>query len=216
MVAEAIGDAFLMMSILAPAIFVDRLTPGNGSLALLAVGLAVLAVLYVIITALGPVSGAHFNPLVTLASLLRGEMSVAEAAGYLTAQVGGAIFGVMVTHWMFELPALALSETSRTGAGQWLGEVVATFGLFVTIEGCRRAKVQQGGWPVALYVYGAVWFTSSTCFANPAVTLARALTDTPTGILPADAPMFVLSEAVGAGLALLVFGWMFRGQEEGR
>ncbi|MEO1579736.1 MAG: aquaporin, partial [Pseudomonadota bacterium] len=167
------------------------------------------AILYVIITILGPISGAHFNPAVTLAFLLRGEIPLPLALSFIAVQIAAGILGVWATHLMFELPVLQLSTTMRTGAAQWWAEIVATFGLLTVIFGGLRHRPEAVPALVALYITGAYWFTASTSFANPAVTIARGLSDTFAGIDPANAPMFIAMQIVGAILAVFFARWLF-------
>jgi glycerol uptake facilitator-like aquaporin len=208
--AEFIGTAALLAVVVGSGIMAERLSPANAGVALLANALATGLGLYVLITILGPVSRAHFNPVVTLAALVNGELAGALALGYATVQWIGAIAGVWLAHLMFDLPLLQTSAHARTGIGQWVSEAVATAGLLVTIGGCMRFAPAQVATAVGVYIASAYWFTASTSFANPAVTTARALTDTFAGIRPADVPAFVASQLVGMafGLALgrVLFG----------
>lgn len=208
MVAEMVATGFLLISILAPGIFVKRLTPADDSMLLMAVAAAVFATLLILIQVFGPVSGAHLNPLVTLAAWRRGDVKAGQAFVYIAGQVIGAVGGVVVTHAMFEQSWWQVSTTVRTGTGQWLGEVVATFGLFCVLEAARRFQLSSGPLLVASYVFAAIWFTSSTCFANPAVTIARSLTATPTGISPENVAAFIGAEAIGATLGILLFAFL--------
>ena len=196
--AEALGSGLLFACVVGSGIMGDKLSGGNVAVALLANSLATGALLFGLITMLGPVSGAHFNPVVTLIMRLRGEIGTGTALAYGAAQLAGGIAGVWVAHGMFDLPILQVSGHVRAGAGQWLGEGVATFGLILTILGTvkhRHVWVPPG---VAFYIVAAYWFTSSTSFANPAITLARALTDTFAGIAPASVPGFVAAQVAGA------------------
>lgn len=186
--AEWLGTAFLLAAVVGSGIMAEKLAGGNGALALLCNTLPTGAILVVLILTFGPLSGAHFNPAVTLAFALRGELPWSIAAVYITAQVAGAIIGVWVAHLMFELPLWQLSITVRTGAGQWLAEAVATFGLLLTIFGCLARTPADVPYAVGLYITAAYWFTASTSFANPAVTIARTLSDTFAGIAPAAPP----------------------------
>src|SRR5579863_3001436 len=178
----------------------ERLAGGNTAIALLANTGATVAVLATLIALLGPVSGAHFNPAVSLVQALRKALPWREASGYVAVQVLGCCLGAMLAHAMFELPLLQSSIRVRTGAGQWLAEAVATFGLLLVVLGYRR--VQDVPWMVAAWIGAAYWFTASTSFANPAITVARSLSDTFAGIRPADAPAFIAAQLVGALLAL--------------
>lgn len=206
--AEAIGTAFLLISIVATGILAQKLAAGNIAVALLAITTAVGAALAALIVMFQAISGAHFNPLVTLMVAVLGDMKWRDVPPYLLAQIGGGCLGVMVSNLMFDLPAVVLSTTARTGTGQWLGEFVATFGLFAAIWASARLRPAALPLVVAGYVYAAIWFTSSTCFANPAVTIARALTDTLCGIRPADVPAFLAFQLLGAGAATALFQWL--------
>ncbi len=205
--AETLGTAFLVGTVVGSGIMADRLT-GDVALALLGNTIPTGAILVVLITILRPVSGAHFNPAVTFAFLLRGEQRPAEAGAYVGAQILGGIIGTILAHMMFDLAPVQVSETVRTGAGQWLAEIVATFGLVATILAGIRFRADAVPWLVGLYITAAYWFTASTSFANPAVAIARGLTDTFSGIRPVDLPGFVIAECVGAGLAVVLIGWM--------
>jgi len=206
--AECGGTAVLLATVVGSGIMAERLADGNVAIALLGNTIPTGAILVVLITALGPVSGAHFNPAVTLAFLVRREIAVATALIYLLAQVAGGIAGTLLAHAMFEEPIWQLSGQVRTGPAQWLSEAVATFGLVATIFAALRWRPDGVAWMVGLYITAAYWFTASTSFANPAVTIARALTDTFSGIRPIDAPAFVIVQAVGAVLAALALGWL--------
>jgi glycerol uptake facilitator-like aquaporin len=208
--AEAIGSGFLFAAVIGSGVMAERLAGGNGALALLANTLATGAILYVLIEVLGPVSGAHFNPAVTLAFRLDREIASGLAAAYVAAQLAGGIAGVALAHAMFDLPPLQLGEHARTGAGQWLGELVATFGLvLVILLGARRRPATVPA-VVALYIAAAYWFTSSTSFANPAITVARSLSNTFAGIAPADAPAFVAAQLAGALIAVAASRYLAR------
>ena len=185
----------------------DRLTD-DGALALLGNTIPTGAILVVLITALGPVSGAHFNPAVTLAFAVRREIARREALAYVAVQVLGGIAGCLIAHAMFELPILQMSQTVRTGPGQWLAEVVATFGLVGAIIAGLRFRAEAVPWLVGLYITAAYWFTASTSFANPAVAIARGLSNTFSGIRPLDVPAFVGSEIIGSLLAVAFFAWL--------
>lgn len=214
--AEWLGTAFLLATVVGSGIMAQKLSGGNVALALLCNTIATGAILVVLILIFAPISGAHFNPVVTLAFTLRGETAWTDAAAYLVAQIAGAIAGVGIAHMMFELPVLQLSLTERTGAGQWLAEAVATFGLLATIlgVGCRTPTAVP--YAVGLYITSAYWFTSSTSFANPAVTIARSLSDTFAGIAPHDIPAFIAAQFIGAGLAVLLRRWLWGGATEER
>ena len=194
--AEFFGSAFLLMAVCGSGIMAERLAGGNAALALLANALATGGALFALISALGPISGAHFNPLVTLALAPRRDW-----AAYVAAQLSGAVVGILLAHAMFELPLLQVSTHARSGWAQGLSEGIATFGLIALILLLVRARSTAVPAAVAAYIVGAYWFTASTSFANPAVTLARALTDTFCGIAPQDVPGFLLSQALGAALA---------------
>lgn len=213
LVAEWLGTAFLLATVVGSGIMAERLSGGNVGLALLANALATGGGLIALILTFGGISGAHFNPAVTLAMWLRKEMSTGAALGYLAVQVLGAFCGVAAAHGMFGEPLFFASQHVRTGPAQWWSEFVATFGLLAVIFGCSRNRPEMTPYAVAAYIVGAYWFTASTSFANPAVTLARAATDTFAGIRPVDVPGFVLAQLVGASTATLVFGWLLR--EEG-
>jgi glycerol uptake facilitator-like aquaporin len=208
--AETIGTAFLLATVVGSGIMAENLAGGNVALALLGNTLPTGAILIVLILIFGPVSGAHFNPAVTFAFAMRGEIGPASAVAYVVAQVAGAILGVVVAHLMFDLPALQVGVIVRTGTGQWLGEIVATFGLVLTILALVARNPGAIPFAVGLYITAAYWFTSSTSFANPAVTVARSLTDTFSGIAPAHAPAFIVVQFVGAGLAVVASRWLFR------
>jgi glycerol uptake facilitator-like aquaporin len=192
----------------------DRLAGGNVALALLGNTLATGAILVVLVLALGPISGAHFNPVVSAVLAVRRELSVRACLLYASAQVVGATVGVLLAHGMFDQPVFQLATTVRTGPGQWLGELTATFGLIGTILCVAKTRPSSVAYAVGLYIAAAYWFTSSTSFANPAVTAARSLSDTFAGINPANAPAFVLAQFAGGFAALLFFGWLL-GSERG-
>jgi glycerol uptake facilitator-like aquaporin len=208
LVAEAIGTALLLATVVGSGIMAEGLSAGNVALALLANTIATGAGLVALIFAFGPISGAHFNPVVTLADAWQAGLKWREVPGYVSAQFVGALLGVMVAHAMYGLPAVTASTHARVGAGQFLGEVVATFGLLSVIWACARRRPSAAPFAVGAYITAAYWFTASTSFANPAVTFARALTDTFTGIRPADAPGFVAAQVVGAAAATLLFRWL--------
>jgi glycerol uptake facilitator-like aquaporin len=202
-VAELIGTALLLAAVVGSGIMAERLAGGNVGIALLANAIATGGALYALIVALGPISGAHFNPAVTIALAVQGLTPRANVLPYAIAQIAGGVLGVWLAHLMFDLPILQTSTKLRTGLGQWAGEVTATFGLVLLIVlGARRAAPALPA-AVACYIVGAYWFTSSTSFANPAVTIARALSDTFAGIAPGAAPAFIVAQLLGAGLAVL-------------
>ena len=207
--AEALGTFFLVMAVVGSGIMADQLAGGNEALALLCNTIATGAVLVVIITIFVSVSGAHFNSAVTLVMLLRDQIESGTALFYVVVQIAGGCLGAIAAHLMFGLDPVQLGSTARTGVGQWIGEFIATFGLIATILGCVRFRPDALAPAVGLYITSAYWFTSSTSFANPAVTIARALSDTFAGIAPADAPGFVVAELIGAVAAAYLFGWLF-------
>ena len=207
--AEALGTGFLLAAVVGSGIMAQRLAGGNAALALLGNTLPTGAILAVLILIFGPVSGAHFNPAVSLAFALRHELAWWDAARYLAAQCAGAILGVWAAHVMFELPLWQVSTTARAGIGQWTAELIATFGLLLTIFGCVARAPGAVAYAVGLYITSAYWFTASTSFANPAVTLARAMSDTFAGIAPAGAPAFIAAQLLGATAALAVSRWMW-------
>jgi glycerol uptake facilitator-like aquaporin len=204
--AEAVGTALLLAGVVGSGIMGERLAGGNVAVALLANTLATGAVLVALILTFGPISGAHFNPAVTLTDAWQGGLAWGEVPGYVVVQIIGAFVGVAVAHLMFEHPLFALSPHTRTGAAQLLSEFVATFGLLAVIRGCGQR--QAAAFAVGAYIAAAYWFTASTSFANPAVTLARAATDTFAGIRPADAPGFIGAQLMGAVAATALFRWL--------
>jgi glycerol uptake facilitator-like aquaporin len=212
-VAEAIGTALLLVAVVGSGIMAERLAGGNNAIALLANAIATGGALIALILTYGPISGAHFNPIVTLALVSRGEIRVAPVVGYILAQMGGAVIGVWLAHVMFGLPVLQASSHARATFGEWVGEFIATFGLLGLILGTSRHTPAAIPHAVAAYITGAYWFTSSTSFANPAVTFARSLTDTFAGIQPRHVPGFIVAELAGGAAAVLVFGWLQRRAE---
>jgi glycerol uptake facilitator-like aquaporin len=214
--AEALGTAFLLAAVVGSGIMAERLAGGNGAIALLCNTLPTGAMLTVLILMFGPLSGAHFNPAVSLAFSLRGELTWRDAAVYIPCQVAGGIIGVLAAHLMFDLPLWQTSMTVRTGGGQWLAEFVATFGLLLTIFGCVAHVPAAVAYAVGLYITAAYWFTASTSFANPAVTLARSLSNTFAGIAPAGAPAFILAQLVGAAVAVVIARWLWPKPEGAR
>lgn len=206
--AEALGTAFLLAVVIGSGIMGDRLAEGNTAIALLGNTLATGAGLVVLILTFGPISGAHFNPAVTLADAWQGGLPWREVPPYLVAQVLGAFAGVAAAHLMFQEPLFFASQHARTGPSQWFSEFVATFGLLAIIWGCVRQRPAVTPFAVGLYITAAYWFTSSTSFANPAVTLARAASDTFAGIRPADAPAFIVAQLLGAFAATALFLWL--------
>jgi glycerol uptake facilitator-like aquaporin len=214
--AEALGTAFLLAAVVGSGIMAERLAAGNGAIALLCNTLPTGAMLTVLILMFGPLSGAHFNPAVSLAFSLRGELTWRDAAVYIACQVAGGIVGVLAAHLMFDLSLWQISRTVRTGSGQWLAEFIATFGLLLTIFGCVARVPAAVAYAVGLYITAAYWFTASTSFANPAVTLARSLSNTFAGIAPAGAPAFIVAQLVGAAVAVVIAGWLWRKPEGAR
>ena len=212
LLAEGIGSFFLFACVIGSGIMATNLSQGNDAVALLGNTLATGAILFVLITMLGPISGAHFNPAVSLVAASRGELGWRVAAAYIAAQLLFGILGVWAAHLMFDLPMLQLSGKARTGVGQWASEAIATFGLILTILGTVRHRPQWVPASVALYIVAAYWFTASTSFANPAITLARSLSDTFAGIAPHHVPLFVLAQLAGAAAAAMVGKIMFDDQ----
>ena len=205
--AECLGTLLLVATVVGSGIMAETLTKDMG-LALLANTLPTGAILVVLITILGPVSGAHFNPAVTLVFALKRDIGSAETSGYIIAQIAGGITGAIVAHLMFGLPLVELSLKTRTGGAQWFAEFIAAFGLLATILGGIRFAHTAVPWLVGLYITAAYWFTASTSFANPAVTIARSLTNTFSGIRPADVPGFIVAELAGALAAWALMGWL--------
>ena len=207
--AEAIGSFFLFATVVGSGIMAETLSGGNVGVALLANAIATGAILFVLIAMLGPVSGAHFNPAVTLVMALGRRIAPRTALLYVAAQLAGGILGVWATHLMFDLPLLQFATKARTGGGQWASEFVATFGLILTILGTVRHRPDWVAPSVALYITAAYWFTSSTSFANPAIAVARSLSDSFAGIAPADVPAFVAAQLGGAVAAWACGRWLF-------
>jgi glycerol uptake facilitator-like aquaporin len=212
--AEAVGTAFLLATVIGSGIMAQQLAGGNIALALLGNTLPTGAILVVLILIFSPVSGAHFNPVVSMVFALRKELPWRDAIAYIGLQMAGALVGVWVAHVMFELSVWQLSSTLRTGAGQWLAEAVATFGLLLTILGCLRGAATAIPYAVGLYITAAYWFTASTSFANPAVTVARAFSDTFAGIAPAHVLGFIIAQVFGAIAASLFAGWLWQARAE--
>ncbi len=206
--AEFAGTAFLVAAVVGSGVMGERLSNGNVALALLANTIATGAALVALILAFGPISGAHFNPAVSLADALEGGLTWAQSFSYVIAQIFGGLTGAVTANSMFGLPAISISRHVRSGGSQILSEFVATFGLLCIIWGCSRARSNAGAFAVGAYITAAYWFTASTSFANPAVTIARSLSDTFAGIRPADVPLFVLSQLFGALAATLLFRWL--------
>jgi glycerol uptake facilitator-like aquaporin len=208
LVAEAVGTAFLLAAVVGSGIMGERLAGGNVAVALLANTLSTGAALVALILTFGSISGAHFNPAVTLAEASQGGLAWGDVPSYVVVQVAGAFGGVAAAHVMFETPLFIASRHARAGPAQVFSEFVATFGLLAVIWGCTRLRSSAVPFAVAAYITAAYWFTASTSFANPAVTLARSATDTFAGIRPADAPAFILAQLLGAGSATALFCWL--------
>ena len=214
--AEWLGTALLLATVIGSGIMAERLAGGNVAIALMANTIATGAILVVLITMLAPVSGAHLNPAVSLAFALRREITWPRCGAYVILQVLGGIAGMLAAHLMFEEPLWQLSQKIRTGGAQWFSEGIATFGLVLTILATLRARPAAVPMAVGLYITAAYWFTASTSFANPAVTVARSLTDTFAGILPGHAPMFIAAQFAGSLVAVAVCAWLFTGDDPGR
>ncbi len=211
--AELIGTAILLATVVGSGIMAEQLADGNVALALLGNTIPTGAILVVLITLFSPVSGAHFNPAVTFVFAFRSEISKREGMFYILFQIIGGILGVWAAHLMFDLGVLQFSQKSRTGNAQWFAEVVATFGLIITILGTLKAKPESVAVMVGLYITAAYWFTASTSFANPAVTIARSLSDTFAGISTLHAPSFIIAQMIGAVVAALYCKWQFDRKE---
>ena len=211
--AEALGTGMLVATVVGSGIMADALS-ADDAVALLGNTIPTGAILVVLITALGPISGAHFNPAVTFAFLLRRQIAVPVAVAFIAVQVLGGIGGTIIAHWMFELPMIQASATARTGIHQWSAEVVATFGLVFTIMAGIRFREAAVPWLVGLYITAAYWFTASTSFANPAVAIGRSLTDTFSGIRPVDVSGFIVAECVGAAVAVALCAWLLVPKQE--
>src|SRR5476649_1730800 len=207
LIAEGLGSTILAATVIGSGIMAERLAGGNLAVALLANTAATVAVLATLIALLGPISGAHFNPAVSIVETLRGKLTVVHGAAYILTQVAGCCFGALLAHAMFELPLIQASLHQRSGPAQWLSEFVATFGLLMVILGHRRTE--DAPWMVAGWIGAAYWFTASTSFANPAITVARSLTNTFSGIRATDAPGFILAELAGALVALAAARLLF-------
>jgi len=208
LVAEFLGTWLLVATVVGSGIMAESLADGNAAVALLGNTLATGAILAVLITMLGPISGAHFNPAVSLVFLLLRELPLPLFGLYVLAQVAGGIAGAITAHAMFELPLVQVSQHARAGGGQFLAEAIATFGLILTILGCRRFRATAIPAAVGCYIAAGYWFTASTSFANPAVAIARSMTDTFSGIRPVDVPLFIAAEITGAVLGLLLLRWL--------
>jgi glycerol uptake facilitator-like aquaporin len=207
--AEFIGTAILLATVVGSGIMGERLAGGNEALALLGNTIPTGAILVVIILIFAPLSGAHFNPAVTVAFLVRGEISTQESGLYIMLQILGAVTGVFAAHFMFETDILQIGTKVRAGTAQFASEIIAVFGLVAAILGTFRFRPDAVAYAVGLYITAAYWFTASTSFANPAVTIARSLTDTFSGIRPMDAPPFIIAQFIGAVLAVWLFKWLF-------
>lgn len=207
--AEGLGSFFLFACVIGSGVMAQNLAGGNDALSLLGNTLATGAILFVLITMLGPISGAHMNPAVSLVAAARHELSWGDAMAYIIVHLAFGILGAWAAHLMFGLPTLQLSVKARHGFGQFVGEFIATFGLILTILGTVRFRREWVPASVALYITAAYWFTSSTSFANPAITIARSLTNTFAGIAPNDVPLFILAQLLGAGTAALLAKWLF-------
>lgn len=216
LLAEGLGTAFLLATVVGSGIMAQQLAGGNQALALLCNTIPTGAILVVLILTLGPLSGAHFNPAVSVAMALRLELSWQDATQYIVAQVAGGLVGVWIAHAMFDLPLWQVSQHVRTGPGQWTAEFVATFGLLITIQGCAARTPAAIPYAVGLYITAAYWFTASTSFANPAVTIARSISDTFAGIAPPSAPAFIAAQLAGmiAAVALARALWPARGVKD--
>jgi len=209
LLAEGLGSFFLFATVVGSGVMAEQLSGGNVGIALLANALATGAILFVLIAMLGPVSGAHFNPAVTLVMALGRAIAPRRALLYVTVQIVGGILGVWAAHLMFDLPIVQFSARARTGAGQWAGEFIATFGLILTIIGTLRHRAEWVAPSVALYITAAYWFTSSTSFANPAIAVARSLSNSFAGIAPADVPAFIAAQLAGAVAAYAIARSLF-------
>jgi glycerol uptake facilitator-like aquaporin len=214
--AEALGTGLLVATVVGSGIMAEKLADGNVAIALLGNTIPTGAILVVLILALGPISGAHFNPAVSLVIAVNGGLRWRELGPYVATQIIGGCLGTLAAHCMFELPLLQIATKARTGPAQWFAEFLATFGLLVTILALVRFRVDAIPMAVGLYITAAYWFTASTSFANPAVTIARSLTDTFAGIAPGDAPMFVLSQAIGALAGMMLMAWLLEPEGEVR
>ncbi len=208
LIAETLGTAMLLATVVGSGIMAQRLADGNRAIALLGNTIPTGAILFVLIVMFAPISGAHFNPAVTLAMIARKRLGGHDAALYLAAQIAGGICGVLVAHMMFAEAVFQFGATTRTGAGQWLAEAIATFGLVLVVFLAERHRLQTVAAAVGLYITAAYWFTASTSFANPAVTIARGLSDSFAGIRPQDVAPFIIAQFFGAGLATALASWL--------
>lgn len=207
--AEGVGSFFLFAAVIGSGVMAEALAGGNVAIALLANTMATGAILFVLITMLGPISGAHMNPAVSLVAVSRGELKFGDALAYIVVQLACGVLGAWVVHLMFDLPILQYSTKARAGIGQWTGEAVATFGLIVTILGTVRHRPTWVPASVALYIVAAYWFTSSTSFANPAITMVRSMSNSFAGIAPHDVPLFIAAQAIGATAGALASRFLF-------
>jgi len=214
LLAELIGTFFLLATVAGSGIMAETLAGGNVAIALLGNTIATGAILVVLILVFGTLSGAHFNPAVTLVFLIRKEIRPSDAIAYIAVQIFAGLLGVIAAHVMFDQPVIQLSNTLRTGPGQWVAEAIATFGLIMTILGCIRFRAEAVPYAVGLYITAGYWFTASTSFANPAVTIARAFSDTFSGIYLPHVPAFVAAQITGALLATMIMGYLTNDQEE--
>lgn len=214
LLAELIGTFFLLATVVGSGIMAETLAGGNVAIALLGNTIATGAILVVLILVFGTLSGAHFNPAVTLVFLIRKEIAPRDAIAYIAVQIFAGLLGVIAAHVMFDQPVMQLSNTLRTGPGQWVAEAIATFGLIMTILGCIRFRAEAVPYAVGLYITAGYWFTASTSFANPAVTIARAFSDTFSGIYLPHVPTFVAAQITGALLATMIMGYLTNDQEE--
>ena len=214
LMAELIGTFFLLATVVGSGIMAETLAGGNVAIALLGNTIATGAILVVLILVFGTLSGAHFNPAVTLVFLIRKEITPRDAIAYIAVQIFAGLLGVIAAHVMFDQPVIQLSNTLRTGPGQWVAEAIATFGLIMTILGCIRFRAEAVPYAVGLYIMAGYWFTASTSFANPAVTIARAFSDTFSGIYLPHVPAFMAAQITGALLATMIMGYLTNDQEE--
>ena len=214
LLAELIGTFFLLATVVGSGIMAETLAGGNVAIALLGNTIATGAILVVLILVFGTLSGAHFNPAVTLVFLIRKEIRPSDAIAYIAVQIFAGLLGVIAAHVMFDQPVIQLSNTLRTGSGQLVAEAIATFGLIMTILGCIRFRAEAVPYAVGLYITAGYWFTASTSFANPAVTIARAFSDTFSGIYLPHVPAFVAAQITGALLATMIMGYLTNDQEE--
>jgi glycerol uptake facilitator-like aquaporin len=214
-VAEFLGTAFLVAAVVGSGIMAERLAGGNVAMALLANAIATGAALVALILTFGPISGAHFNPVVSLADAMEGGLAWSETLPYIAVQIFGGVCGAIAAHAMFGLPLMSLSRHVRSGPAQFLSEFIATFGLLCVICGCSRSRSSVVPFAVGSYITAAYWFTASTSFANPAVTIARCLSDTFAGIRPGDVPLFVVAQFAGGIAATVLFRWLVPGLPSG-